>query len=80
LKLPKTTGPARWWLTESEDDWPYRVAPADLYFARDPNQAITKREPIVQYVSSPWPTDVMTYAIGVLFVVPPVLRRFRIKR
>ncbi len=34
LKLPATSGPAKWWLTEFEDRWPYRVAPGDLYFAR----------------------------------------------
>src|SRR5207237_4622218 len=38
LKLPETSGPKEWWLTEFEDNWPYQVAPSDLYFARDSNQ------------------------------------------
>jgi hypothetical protein len=33
LKLPANTGPASWWLTEFEDRWPYRAAPADVYFS-----------------------------------------------
>src|SRR5206468_3750680 len=33
LKLPESTGPAECWLTEFEDAWPYKVAPADVYFA-----------------------------------------------
>jgi len=39
LKLPSTATPARWWLTEFEDRWPYAVAPGDLYFhpARRPS-------------------------------------------
>ncbi|HYT90138.1 MAG TPA: DUF2330 domain-containing protein [Gemmataceae bacterium] len=77
LKLPQTTGPAEWWLTEFEDNWPYRVAPADVTFARDPSQNTVKRPPIIQYVASPWPTDVMGYALIALLAVPPVYRRFR---
>ncbi len=36
LKLPATTGPAQWWLTEFTDDWPYAKAAGDVYFSRDP--------------------------------------------
>jgi uncharacterized protein DUF2330 len=77
LKLPETTGPADWWLTEFEDDWPYRMAPADVLFSRDPIQEPVKRQPILQYVSSPWPRDFMVYAIALVVVVPPLLRRAR---
>ncbi len=77
LKLPQTRGPAEWWLTEFEDDWPYQVAPADVYFSQSPNQNAVKRPPIVEYVSSPWPTDVMAYAIAAVVIGPPLLRRVR---
>lgn len=80
LKLPETTGPAEWWLTEFEDNWPYKVAPADVYFARAANQQTVKRPPIIQYVAAPLPTDVMTYALVALVVVPPMLNRARRKR
>jgi hypothetical protein len=77
LKLPETTGPAEWWLTEFEDNWPYRVAPADVYFAVDPVQDTVKRAPIIRYVASPWPADVMSYAIVAVLIVPPIVRRLR---
>jgi hypothetical protein len=51
LKLPAKAGPAEWWLTEFEDPWPYKIAPADVYFARSENQESVRREPIVRYVS-----------------------------
>jgi hypothetical protein len=77
LKLPPTTGPAEWWLTEFEDDWPYRAAPADVYFRRAADQSPVKRPPIVEYTASAWPTDVMAYALAVALVAPPLLRRAR---
>jgi hypothetical protein len=77
LKLPENTGPAEWWLTEFEDEWPYRAAPADVYFARSDDQSTRKRRPIIEYVSSPWPTDVMAYAFAAVLVLPPLLRRVR---
>jgi len=44
LRLPANSGPARWWLTEFEDHWPYGVAPGDLYFAHAKSQeTITRR-------------------------------------
>jgi hypothetical protein len=77
LKLPETTGPAQWWLTEFEDNWPYRAAPADVYFSRAASQDTIKRPPIIQYVSSPWPADVTLYAIGAVLILPPLWRRCR---
>ena len=77
LKLPDTTGPAAFWLTEFEDDWPYRVAPADLYFTAGSDQSTVKRKPIIVYVSSDLPSDLMFCALGVAVFAPPLLRRFR---
>jgi hypothetical protein len=77
LNLPQTTGPAEWWLTEFEDHWPYRSAPADVYFSRDRDQSPVQRPPIIEYISSPWPTDGMVYALAVAVVVPPLVRRVR---
>jgi hypothetical protein len=62
LKLPEDTGPADWWLTEFEDHWPYRVAPADLYFSRAAQQAKVKRPPIIQYTVLP--RDVTFYLLA----------------
>jgi len=77
LKLPTEAGPAEWWLTEFEDNWPYRVAPADLYFAHDADQKITHRPPIIQYVDAWVPTDVTVYALAAVVVLPSLLRRVR---
>jgi hypothetical protein len=77
LKLPETTGPAEWWMTEFEDRWPYKVAPADVYFSRDDNQDPVKRKPIIEYVQATWPTDVTIYALAVALFVPVVYRRMR---
>jgi hypothetical protein len=77
LGLPQSTGPAEWWLTEFEDDWPYRSAPADVYFSRSRDQDPVQRPPILEYVSSPWPADGMVYALAVALVAPPLLRRLR---
>jgi hypothetical protein len=77
LKLPETTGPAAWWLTEFEDDWAYRAAPADVTFARDADQSDVRRPPIRVYVSLPWPTDVTAYALAAMVLVPALVRRVR---
>lgn len=77
LKLPETTGPADWWLTEFEDNWPYRAAPADVSFARAADQSTVKRPPIIEYVSTRWPTDVMVFALMAAVFLPPLLRRGR---
>jgi hypothetical protein len=77
LKLPEATGPADWWLTEFEDDWPYRPAPADVYFSQAADQSPIKRPPIIEYVASPVPTDVTAYALAAALVLPPLLRRVR---
>ena len=76
LKLPETAGPAEWWMTEFEDNWPYRVAPADVTFTRDPSQGTTKRPPIIEYVST-GPRDVMFLALMAALVLPTLLRLVR---
>lgn len=53
LKLPGDGGPREWYLTEFEDQWPYKVAPADVYFSRDKEQKDVRRPPIIQYVQAP---------------------------
>jgi hypothetical protein len=80
LNLPETAGPAEWWLTEFEDDWPYRAAPADVTFSRDADQGPVKRPPILEYTVVPLPTDVTAYAILAIVAVPPLWRRFRGRR
>ncbi len=77
LKLPATTGPAEWWLTEFEDNWPYKAAPSDVYFSRDSDQNAVKRPPIVEYTSSSRPSDVMGFALAAAIFLPPLLRRVR---
>jgi len=77
LKLPASTGPAGWWLTEFEDKWPYRAAPADLYFSRSRDQQAVKREPIIEYVKARYPTDVTIYALAVALVLLPLARLVR---
>jgi hypothetical protein len=76
LKLPESTGPAEFWLTEFEDNWPYQIAPADVYFSRDANQDKWEREPIVEYASFA-PIDVMACVLIVVVVLMPWYRRFR---
>jgi len=51
LKLPETTGPAEWRLTEFVHQWPYRVAPGDVVFSPATDQAILHRSPVVEYTS-----------------------------
>lgn len=76
LKLPASTGPEEWWLTEFEDNWAYRVAPADVYFAKAADQATVKRPPIIQYVSTETPVDLTTCVFIVAVIAGPTFRRF----
>jgi hypothetical protein len=77
LKIPENKKQAECWLTEFEDEWSYKGAPADVDFLRAPNQDTIVREPIIEYVSSPWPTDPTAYAIVGLIFLNPFLRRLR---
>jgi hypothetical protein len=67
LKLPASAGPASYWLTEYEDNWPYQVAPADVYFARSADQSTIKREPI--QIGSQSPNDASFYFVCCLVAV-----------
>ncbi len=80
LKLPENTGPAEWWLTEFEDNWPYEAAPADVYFSRDADQSTVKRPTNFEYVAAPAPRDLTVYAVAAALVLPPLARRLRRRR
>jgi hypothetical protein len=71
LILAGNSVPSEWWMTEFEDRWAYKAAPADVYFSRDTDQSEVRRPPIIEYVSLPIPTDVMTYALVIATVAPP---------
>lgn len=64
------------WLTELEDYWPYKVAPADLYFEKSTSQATLKRPPIIEYTKNEREEDVALAGVMVL-VAAPFLRRRR---
>ena len=80
LKLPAETGPADWWLTEFEDNVALQGGTSGRLFLTHADQSTMKRLPVILYVASPWPTDVMTYAIAALVLLPVVFRRFRVER
>lgn len=75
LGLPADTGPAEWWLTEFEDQWAYRVAPADVYFARSNDQRTVERPPIIHYVSADSPVDLSACAFAIVLLASPTFRR-----
>jgi hypothetical protein len=75
LRLPATTGPKDWFLTEFEDHWPYRAAPADLYFHRAADQGTVRRPPVTQYVSAPAPADATPWVVVAVMAAPVALRR-----
>jgi MYXO-CTERM domain-containing protein len=78
LQLPESTGPAEWWLTEFSDGWPYRIAPADLYFSPAPEQTVLHRPPIIEYVSNQRaPVDPTAVALVGLAALPLWRRRRR---
>lgn len=76
LDLPETTGAQEWFLTEFEDNWPYRAAPSDVYFSRSLKQDTVHRRPIIQYVSSREAADPTFFALAAVVVSPVLLRRF----
>jgi hypothetical protein len=75
LRLPPATGPEKWYLTEFEDHWPYRAAPADLYFHRSADQRQVRRPAVIQYVSTSLPADVTVWAVAAVLAGPVVWRR-----
>jgi hypothetical protein len=79
LNVPATSTSKAWWLTEFEDRWPYRAAPADVYFSRAADQSPVQRPPIIQYTrSETWKlAEVAPYVliIGAVGLLPIVRRR-----
>jgi hypothetical protein len=59
LNLPASTGPSKWWLTEIEDQWPYRKAAGDVYFS-----PVSKQKSIDRSTSQHSQTD----ASGILML------------
>jgi len=80
LKLPAATGPREFRLTEFEDHWPYKKAPADLYFSPAADQATVKRPPRIEYYDSAWPQDLMVYIIGIGLLLGGIVVVWRWKR
>lgn len=77
LALPGSTGPAEFWLTEFEDYWPYKAAPADLYFAASETQESVKRPPIIQYGDTRSPIDATLLGLFALAFGPWGYHRWR---
>ncbi|MCE9524845.1 MAG: DUF2330 domain-containing protein [Planctomycetales bacterium] len=77
LALPDSTGPKEYWLTEFEDIWPYKVAPADLYFAADASQETVKRPPQILYVDSRGKMDATLLGFLALAITPWAWQRWR---
>jgi hypothetical protein len=77
LWLPETTGPAEWWMTEFEDHWPYKVAPADVYFSPSELQGDVRRPPIIQYVRGPAMPDAMPFVFAAAIAVSFLASRLR---
>ena len=77
LALPEATGPSEFWLTEFEDFWPYKAAPADLYFSADASQETVKRPPQILYVDSRGPMDATLLGFLALAFTPWAWQRWR---
>lgn len=76
LKLPESTGPAEFWLTEFEDNWPYEVARGEIYFSRDAQQETVERRPKIVYAAAALPGEVIVgVMVGAAFLLPR-MRRF----
>lgn len=77
LNLPETTGPSTWRLTEFEDDWQYRSAPADVYFSRSEDQSTVERPPTPSYITIPSELVIVGAAlvIALPFIVRGLVRR-----
>ena len=72
LALPESTGPAKFWLTEFEDHWPYGQAPGDVFFAPAAKQDRLERQARAAGVLVD-PT--LALAVGVVLVRPLLRRR-----
>jgi hypothetical protein len=75
LQLPAETGPAEFYLTEFEDRWPYKVAPADVYFAAAKDQQDVRRPDVYVYQENSG--DISVAILFAVACVPLLLRRKR---
>jgi len=75
LGLPADAGPAKWWLTEFEDRWPYAKAAGDVYFSRDADQKEKSRTAAF----SEKPGDAVMLAMMLAGCVVPLWRRGRVR-
>ena len=64
----------KWWLTEFEDEWPYKLAPADLYFTRAISQDSVERPPVQGLVER---GNEVSYALAAAALVPLMRRLTR---
>lgn len=71
LGLPEGTGPAKWWLTEFEDRWPYAKAAGDVYFSR----AADQKEKSRTAAASEKAGDAVMLAMLAVGCVMPIWRR-----
>ena len=72
LKLQGVEGiPAKWWLTEFEDQWPYTQAPGDVAFVPAKNQSPVRRKA----ASRNPPKDPLLLAAGILAISLSLRRR-----
>lgn len=74
LQLPADSGPEKFYLTEFEDQWPYKVAPADVYFAESAKQEDIRRPDV--YVQRDTGTDVGLIALVMLACAPLLWRKW----
>jgi hypothetical protein len=77
LNMPGMALPLEWYLTEFEDKWPYKVAPADVYFSSSIDQSDVRREPIIRYVGARQAPDVMPFALVLAMAVMFGVARLR---
>jgi hypothetical protein len=78
LNLSDRTGPDQWHLTEFEDHWLYRAAPADVYFAPNEDQSHVERPPIPRFLDVPSELVILGAIVLIaagFFTVRSVLRR-----
>jgi hypothetical protein len=75
LGIPALAATTEWWLTEFEDAWPYKIAPADLYFAKTDTQDAVEREPVYGAVSDG--KSEIGYALAAAALLPFVRRLAR---
>ncbi len=53
-----------WWLTEIEHQWPYSLAPGEVYFSKSAKQETVKRPPTTVYVASLWGSPLLLVILG----------------